>query len=76
MASLKNMVNLVLIKYTLWFFLFKVDDLCLTNPCIHGTCTSSPGLYTCSCQDGYKGQDCDEGIYKIIVLYWQEESFP
>lgn len=48
------------------FFFFKVEDLCLTNPCTHGTCTSSPGQYTCLCQDGYKGQDCDEGIYKII----------
>ena len=57
-------------------FFFKVEDLCLTNPCTHGTCTSMPGEYTCSCQDGYKGQDCDEGIYKIVFLYWQEESFP
>lgn len=32
---------------------------CDPNPCVHGTCTSSPQGYSCSCDDGYTGSSCD-----------------
>ncbi|XP_071137084.1 delta and Notch-like epidermal growth factor-related receptor [Mytilus edulis] len=36
---------------------------CASNPCIHGTCTSSRQGYNCSCDPGYTGSSCDRGKY-------------
>ena len=33
---------------------------CDSPPCVHGTCENLPGTYSCDCEDGYEGQDCDE----------------
>ena len=32
---------------------------CHPNPCVNGTCMDQDNTYTCSCFDGYKGNDCD-----------------
>lgn len=36
-------------------------DPCLTNPCIHGTCTPYATSYKCTCSDGFTGRNCDVG---------------
>ncbi|XP_078612873.1 uncharacterized protein LOC144882755 isoform X3 [Branchiostoma floridae x Branchiostoma japonicum] len=33
---------------------------CARSPCLHGTCTDDGGSYTCSCNNGWTGQDCDQ----------------
>ncbi|KAJ9441198.1 hypothetical protein DIPPA_10187 [Diplonema papillatum] len=37
-------------------------DNCVSGPCVHGTCTSTKESYTCSCDAGFTGDDCDEEI--------------
>jgi len=37
-----------------------VDDCAPVNPCVHGTCTDSgPNSYSCTCDDGWTGDQCD-----------------
>ncbi|XP_053386521.1 collagen alpha-4(VI) chain-like [Mercenaria mercenaria] len=35
------------------------DDACLSYPCKYGTCTDGIGTYTCTCQAGYEGINCE-----------------
>lgn len=45
------------------FFLYKgstTTDPCNPNPCQNsGTCTASGSSYTCNCQPGWSGTNCD-----------------
>ena len=43
-------------------------DECATSPCIHGSCEDKINDYTCTCDPGWKGKDCDTG------KYWQYET--
>ena len=44
--------------------MFTVKDNCASSPCKNGAkCTSSLGKFTCSCVDGYTGDDCGSGKY-------------
>ena len=39
-----------------------VTDICLANnPCVNGNCTlnSAPNDYTCECDSGFTGANCD-----------------
>ncbi|XP_035671876.1 neurogenic locus notch homolog protein 1-like [Branchiostoma floridae] len=38
-----------------------LDD-CASSPCAHGNCTDGVGSYTCSCENGWGGTDCDQYI--------------
>ena len=40
---------------------FYITD-CTPDPCVHGTCTNSINGFTCSCNIGYTGHNCDQGI--------------
>eukprot|EP00058_Branchiostoma_floridae_P005563 XP_002591051.1 hypothetical protein BRAFLDRAFT_119074 [Branchiostoma floridae] len=35
---------------------------CAASPCTHGTCTDVVGSYTCSCEIGWEGTNCDQDI--------------
>ncbi|XP_078610821.1 uncharacterized protein LOC144881543 [Branchiostoma floridae x Branchiostoma japonicum] len=35
---------------------------CGRSPCAHGTCTDDTGGYTCSCENGWEGTNCDQNI--------------
>ncbi|XP_078667188.1 uncharacterized protein LOC144909010 isoform X3 [Branchiostoma floridae x Branchiostoma belcheri] len=41
--------------------LSDIDD-CLSSPCAHGTCTDGRMSYTCSCENGWTGNNCDQDI--------------
>ena len=48
-------------------FLTDMNE-CDKSPCKNGgTCSNSPGSYTCKCQDGWIGNNCDQG--KVVYLY-------
>ncbi|XP_019639755.1 PREDICTED: fibropellin-1-like [Branchiostoma belcheri] len=38
-----------------------IDD-CASSPCVHGTCTDGVASYTCSCENGWTGNNCDQDI--------------
>ncbi|CAH1245919.1 NOTCH1 [Branchiostoma lanceolatum] len=35
-------------------------DFCAADPCVHGNCTSELDRYSCDCEAGWGGTDCDE----------------
>ena len=34
---------------------------CLLQPCLNGNCTDLVNDFTCTCDDGYDGKNCDNG---------------
>ncbi|CAH1256482.1 NOTCH1 [Branchiostoma lanceolatum] len=48
--------------YTNMFALCADIDDCASSPCVHGTCTDGMASYTCSCENGWEGADCDQDI--------------
>jgi hypothetical protein len=44
----------------LTFDIVDIDE-CLSSPCVHGTCKDNLNGYTCTCNHGYTGTDCDIG---------------
>eukprot|EP00105_Crassostrea_gigas_P043771 XP_019927919.1 PREDICTED: perlucin-like protein [Crassostrea gigas] len=34
-------------------------DECFSSPCVHGVCTNQLYSYTCDCQPGYTGTNCE-----------------
>ncbi|XP_066266396.1 neurotrypsin-like [Branchiostoma lanceolatum] len=34
---------------------------CASSPCTHGTCVDLLGSYTCSCENGWEGNNCGQG---------------
>ena len=44
-------------------------DECDSSPCQNGgTCVDGINSYTCDCDDGYKGPDCETGNILIIEM--------
>ncbi|XP_019627812.1 PREDICTED: neurogenic locus notch homolog protein 1-like [Branchiostoma belcheri] len=39
---------------------------CLSSPCAHGTCTDRVASYTCSCENGWTGNNCDQDIDECL----------
>lgn len=57
--------------FSVFFLLFFKDlDECLSSPCQHGAvCENTKGSYSCSCNDGWAGKDCNEGTIYNYILY-------
>lgn len=39
-------------------------DHCSNNPCVHGTCTDTGATYSCTCDAGWTGPNCSQGMKK------------
>lgn len=49
------------------FIFVDVDECEITELCKHnGTCINNNGSYICNCTDGWQGQHCEYGQYKVI----------
>lgn len=56
------------------YFLFADVNECLQNPCSNSVaCQNVPGSYTCVCNPGWKGQDCDIGRLMLIRYYGDDK---
>ena len=51
----------------LYIFCTDIDD-CDPDPCVNGDCTDGVNTYTCDCNDGYTGTDCDQSNDKCLPL--------
>ena len=40
------------------FYSSDVDE-CASNPCVNGNCSSQENGFTCSCEPGWRGMQCD-----------------
>ena len=47
-------------------FLADIDK-CSSNPCVNGQCVDSANQYACTCDAGWTGTNCDEGIDALIL---------
>ncbi|CAH1245764.1 NOTCH2 [Branchiostoma lanceolatum] len=47
-------------NYNNMYALCAVATCARSNPCVHGTCTDDVGGYTCSCENGWTGRNCDQ----------------
>ena len=41
---------------------------CQPNPCVHGSCVEITGGYSCTCNSGYTGKNCDTGKVIVVVI--------
>ena len=50
--------------------LFPAPSACSSNPCVHGQCQNSGTSYTCQCNSGFTGTNCNMGnlITDLIVI--------
>lgn len=39
-----------------------INECDSSRPCVHGTCSNTPGSYACSCDPGYAGTNCETDI--------------
>ena len=46
-------------------------DECANGPCEHGNCIDRINSYTCDCDDGYEGDNCDNGIYVFCMVWFR-----
>ncbi|XP_035659357.1 neurogenic locus Notch protein-like [Branchiostoma floridae] len=37
-------------------------DECASSPCVHGTCIDGVGRYSCRCENGWTGTNCNQNI--------------
>ena len=47
-------------KYDMAFFI-ELDE-CIYKPCVHGSCKDVVDGHVCTCETGYAGVNCDEGM--------------
>ena len=50
--------------------LTEIDE-CGSSPCVHGTCTDRVDSYTCVCDPGYSGTDCQIGWSGIMSCHYK-----
>ncbi|XP_078575131.1 uncharacterized protein LOC144861237 [Branchiostoma floridae x Branchiostoma japonicum] len=54
-------------NYNNMYALCADNDDCVSSPCAHGTCTDGEGSYTCSCENGWGGTDCEQNINECLT---------
>ncbi len=53
---------------------FSDVDECFLRPCKNGgTCSNSPGSYSCQCVEGYTGRDCQTGNHTKMASNVQSQ---
>ena len=55
---------------------FNIKDVndCEQGPCTHGSCTDGVNSYTCACDIGYSGTNCNEGSFIHLFIWLTHNS--
>ena len=57
-------------KSSLSYYPITDIDECQPVPCVHGNCIDDINSYSCSCEIGYTGDNCEIGKYNHELLYY------
>ena len=49
-------------------------DECAVEPCVYGSCGDGINEYTCTCDAGYEGENCETGKLTFRCLYHQHSG--
>lgn len=52
-------LNIIILTYTCLLFSILEINECASHPCQHGTCTDGFNKYTCVCEPGFSGVNCE-----------------
>ena len=67
----------IILTYTYWskrgnfkqpYVVFFYPDECAGNPCVNGGCTDNVASYTCLCNPGYTGTNCNINIGTSLII--------
>jgi hypothetical protein len=62
-----NWISDLCLMNVVWLLNTDIDE-CLSSPCQNGgTCTDDVNGYTCACDAGYTGTNCETGI--LLFFY-------
>ena len=62
-------------SFTLLYITLLLEiNNCEESPCQNGgTCENGEGSYTCNCEEGFKGDTCEEGNIILYSLFIHEK---
>lgn len=55
-----NVIKGKLLRIFIFDFVPDINE-CLQSPCVHGQCSNTQGSYTCTCEPGWTGVNCQTG---------------
>ena len=55
-----NVIKGKLLRIFIFDFVPDINE-CLQSPCVHGQCSNTLGSYTCTCEPGWTGVNCQTG---------------
>jgi hypothetical protein len=57
--TMQNVVDRINFNETLFPMYYVDEENCLADVCQHGTCTDGVDTFTCVCDAGWDGENCD-----------------